>query len=110
MKTTVNFCDFCDRFRDMGRNDAFSYEGKRALFEYLEQYEEDCVEEIELDVIALCCDYSEHASAVDCVNDIGYDLSLEGEDDDEREKFALAWLRDNTQVIEFDGGIIIQGF
>jgi hypothetical protein len=29
------------------------------LFDYLEQYEEDTGQEIELDVISLCCDYSE---------------------------------------------------
>jgi len=54
MKQTVQFCDFQDAFFRMGRNDTFSYEGKRALFDYLEQYEQDCGTEIELDVIALC--------------------------------------------------------
>ena len=60
MKTTVNFCDFQDAFTAHDRQDTFSYEGKRALFEYLEQYEEDTGEEIELDVIVLCCEYTEY--------------------------------------------------
>lgn len=59
MKETVNFCDFCDRFRDFDRRENFSYEGKRILFDYLEEYEEDCDTEIELDIIALCVEYSE---------------------------------------------------
>lgn len=59
MKTTVNFSKFTDAFRNAGRKDQFSYEGLKALYEYLEQYEEDSQEEIELDVIALCCEYSE---------------------------------------------------
>lgn len=59
MKTTVNFSDFVDAFRVYEREDNFSYEGKRALFDYLEQLEEDTGEEMELDVIALCCDWNE---------------------------------------------------
>lgn len=61
MKESVNFCDFCDRFNDYDRTDNFSYEGKQALFDYLEEYEHDCGIEIELDVIALCCEYTEYA-------------------------------------------------
>ena len=59
MKQTVNFNDFCDAFRDMGRNENFSYKGKRALFDYLEETESDTGEEVELDVIGLCCEYNE---------------------------------------------------
>lgn len=32
---------FIDRFKAMGRADNFSYAGLKALFEYLEQYEND---------------------------------------------------------------------
>jgi hypothetical protein len=60
--------------------------------------------EIELDVIALCCEYSEHKSALDAAADYGFDV------DDESEENAMQFFRDNTQVIEFDGGIIIQNF
>jgi hypothetical protein len=60
--------------------------------------------EIELDVIALCCEFSEHKSALDAAADYGYDV------DDESEENAMQFLRDNTTVIEFDGGIIIQQF
>lgn len=62
MKQTVNFSEFTDRFRDMNRDNNFSYEGKRALFDYLEQCEEDTGEEIELDIIGLCCEYTEYAN------------------------------------------------
>jgi hypothetical protein len=62
MKQTINFYDFSDAFRKAGRADQFTYEGQRALFEYLEQYEEDCDTEIEFDVIALCCEYVEYES------------------------------------------------
>ena len=40
----------------------FSYDGLHALFEYLEDYEDDTGEEIEFDMIGICCDYSEYDS------------------------------------------------
>ena len=60
MKIHIGIYQFRDAFRECGRSDQFSYEGLEALFEYLEAWEEDCGEEIELDVIGLCCDYSEY--------------------------------------------------
>lgn len=56
---TVNQSAFHDAFINYGRKDQFSYEGREALFEYLESLAEDTGTPIELDVIALCCDYSE---------------------------------------------------
>lgn len=60
MKTTINEYQFEQAFRDAGRGDNFSYDGLRALFEYLQAYEDDAGEEIELDVIALCCEFTEY--------------------------------------------------
>ena len=65
MKKTINFYDFERAFIDMGRENQFSYEGKKALFEYLEEYEELSGHEIELDVIALCCEYTEYDNISD---------------------------------------------
>ena len=59
MKQTVNVHDFREAFGTYNRADTFSYEGLGALFYYLEELEEDIGEEMELDVVALCCDYSE---------------------------------------------------
>lgn len=87
MKQSVNKYDFHNAFETMGRADQFSYEGRQALFDYLEQLEEDCGQEIELDVIALCCDYSETT-----VKQALEDYSLDSLDD----------LRDQTTVIEVD--------
>ena len=58
MKQTVNFYQFSDEFKTIRPNN-FSYEGLQALFDYLEEYEQDTGEEMELDVIALCSDYTE---------------------------------------------------
>ena len=110
MKRTIDVHQFRDAFRDYGRDGEFSYNGLGALFEYFEDLGDSIGEEIELDVVAICCDFSEHDSAIDAISDLGYDYEPEGDTDEEREEGALDWLRDQTSVIEFDGGIIIQGF
>lgn len=94
MKTSINFSQFCDAFRDMNRNENFSYEGKRALFDYLEQYEEECGCEVELDVIALCCEYSEDDMDT-IIADYGIDVS-EAEDDEEKAEIVAEYLNDHT--------------
>lgn len=58
MKTYISQYDFRRAFQEC-RPDNFSYEGLKILFEYLEEYEMDIGEELELDVIGLCCDFSE---------------------------------------------------
>lgn len=59
MKMQVMWHIFQKAFEDAGRGGQFSYEALRALFDYLEQLEQDIGEEIELDVIGLCCEYME---------------------------------------------------
>ena len=63
MKQQVDFSVFESAFRDYNRLDNFPT-GLRALFEYLEEFEDSMGEEIELDVIALCCDYHEEKLSV----------------------------------------------
>jgi hypothetical protein len=58
MKQTINLFDFRRAFQDHDRTN-FSYDGLNVLFHALEEYEEDTGNELELDVIALCCDYVE---------------------------------------------------
>jgi hypothetical protein len=61
MIKTISRYDFEDSFNksDTYKNN-FSYEGKKALYEYLTEYEESTGEQIELDIVALCCDYTEY--------------------------------------------------
>ena len=61
MKQSVSIYDFEMAFKRCEREN-FSYDGLKALFEYLEQLGDDIGEEIELDVIALCCEYAEYDS------------------------------------------------
>ena len=59
MKKTLNFYEF-SRWFEQHRPNNFSRAGLQALFDDLEQFEEDCGEEIEFDPIALCCEYTEY--------------------------------------------------
>ena len=59
MKKSVSIIDFMYAF-EKTRPANFTYEGLECLYNYLIDYEQDTGTEIELDVIALCCDYSEY--------------------------------------------------
>ena len=69
----------------------------RSLFDYLEDLEQDCGEELELDVIALCCDYS-----VDTVEEIAANYSITVEDGEDLRDAVLDYLNDNTTVVDDD--------
>jgi hypothetical protein len=62
---TVTQSMFRDEFVRMGRKDQFSYEALGAMYDALIELEEDCGSEMELDVIAICCEYSEYKSKKD---------------------------------------------
>lgn len=97
MIKSITVSSFRDAFRDIDRQDNFSYKGLGALFEHLEQYEDDTGAQVELDVIALCCDYQE--------DELSYFL-------EQYELDTVDDLRDNTTVIEIEGtdDIIIQSY
>ena len=96
MKQTVNFSDFVDAFEI--RKENFTYEGKQALFDYLEEYEESTGEEIELDVIGLCCEYTEYEN-------------LKELQENYRDIDTMEELEEQTTVIKIDDDrFIIQAF
>ena len=99
MKQSVNMYDFEREFKRFERNN-FSYDGLKALFGYLEEYEEGTGEEIELDVIALCCEYMEY----DSLNEYNRDYDTKYSEIDA--------IQDDTTLIKIDGGdgFIIQQY
>jgi hypothetical protein len=93
MKQTIdNASQFRDAFHHAGRADNFSYEGMKLLFDYLEE----CDPDMELDVIAICCDYSE-----DSPEEIVESYGIESDDDDEPEaaEAAIAYLEANSTIV-----------
>ena len=91
MKETVTAYRFRDAFKqsDTYKNN-FSYEGLHALFEYFEELEDDIGEEIELDVVAICCGYTEYDSLEDFNADCSSDDKV----------YMLDDIREETVVIE----------
>lgn len=59
VKQDINVYQFRDMFASAGRQDNFSYDALGILFDYLEECQESLGEAHELDVVALCCDYTE---------------------------------------------------
>ena len=90
MKKTITEGQFIDAFDDYGRGDNFSYEGRRKLFEWFTELEEGTGEEIELDVIAICCDWGEYEDEKELL--------------EEYEAKDIEELKDETTVIELDNG------
>lgn len=145
MIETIDESLFISRFEDYKRvvtsenpNGNFTYKGLRALFEYLESYEDDTSDKIELDVIALCCDYSEYKDLKEYFNNYGHeefikekieefeDLLKSDSDFNYKEDEFYNWLSEqygeeveeeinnNTTLIKFEDdlneGFIIQNY
>ena len=111
MKITINESMFKQQFRLYGRSDQFSSNGLTALFNFLEEvYGEDGEYEYALDVVSLCCEFTEYDNALDAGLNYNGLLNVKSLTEEEKERNALEFLRDNTLVITFDGGIIIQDF
>jgi len=80
-------------------NASWTYNGAIALCEYLEEN----YPEMEFNVGDIRCSYNEYESATAAAEDYS-DFSCD------KEAEALEYLQDNTTVIVFNGGIIIQEF
>jgi len=98
MKQTITLSQFRDGFRH--RQENFSHDGQEALYNFLEEVEEETGSEIEFDPIALCCEFTEYEDLEEAVQ--VYDSTIIN---------SLQDLRDNALVIEFGNGkLIIQDF
>ena len=75
MKQRINSFDFVNAFKksDTYKN-SFSNLGLYYLYKHLENYEEETGEELELDIVAIACEYTEYEDINEAVNEyqIGY--------------------------------------
>ena len=95
MKQTINLEQFQQTFTDWGCSDNFSYEALEVLYDWFEELDADCGTDTELDVIAICCEFSEATA-----NDIAVDYQIDVDDmnDDERLETVLHYLNYHTTV------------
>lgn len=103
MKLTISHASqFRDEFRQAGRQDQFSYEALNMLYEYFEDIDPD----MELDVIAICCDYSEDDWA-----DIADNYGIEYENDTDGLDAVRDYLQENTTLVgETSSGFVYAAF
>ena len=108
MKQTITEYQFVEAFRHAGRESQFTVPARRALFDYLEYYEDSTDTELELDPVGICCEWAEYPSALEAAKAYGFDEVCGDDTDCETE--AIDWLLDHTPVIQFKGGVVIQQF
>lgn len=99
------------------KNADWSRSGAYVLIEYLEEFEESTGVEIELDVVAIRCDFAEYKSLVEWASgyfvdwrgdlDIGPELE---EGDPEIDDAIRDFIHVTGHLIEFDGGVIVSSF
>ena len=100
MKTTITQSDFVSAFKgNSERKNQFSYGALCALFDYYEQMEQDTGEEMELGVVAICCDWTEYATALEAAQAYGFD----GEEEDK----PFYYLTNKTTVLMLDCGSVV---
>lgn len=122
MKTTLTTFQIADALNS-DDNANWSHAGALALAGYLEEIEADTGEEMELDTVAIRCDFSEYSNLQTWVSEhfgsgshtadtLG--LTMDGEtpqeDADEIDEAIRQHIHDRGQLIEFDGGIIVSSF
>jgi hypothetical protein len=124
IQTIQSFREFATMFEYMGRADQF--QSLEWLYDYLEEYSDSTGEPIELDVIALCCEYTEmtydeiacECTDIDLPDPADYsDLDEGGEvipGTLDEEAFAEAkreaireYLEDHTSVCGFDDETVL---
>lgn len=94
MKITIDHVSqFRDAFHYAGRGKQFSYDALELLFDYFEEIEP----EMELDVVAICCEYIE-ATIPEIARDYAIDIPA-GATPEEAWEIVVEWLGENTFVV-----------
>ena len=101
---------FISRFEDYKRvetpenpNGNFTYKGLRALFEYLDDAFDDGTP-YKLDVISLCCEFSEYKNLKEYLNDYNsvYSKKEDFDNEEEYQKAIENEISEKTTLIKFD--------
>lgn len=101
---TVTKYQIIDISKSYNRLDNFGYEGWQKLFDYMEEMSEDQGIDVELDIVAWCCDYSMHESVDDFWSEYYNHMDVSNEDweemdDDEKLEAIEEFLQNNTSLV-----------
>ena len=80
MKRTVYKQQFINAFEEYGRSENFTTAGQLALFEYFTELEEETEIEFELDIIGICCAYTEYDDLQELCKAYGKEYNEEEEE------------------------------
>ena len=106
MKTTVSVYDLQ---KDL--HESFSYEAIQILFNYFEELEDSCGQQIEYDPVAIRCDFAEMTIS-EVIDAYEYLMDESRLDDDDGYQYLMNFLQDRTQVCgdTSQGTIVFQQF
>ncbi len=105
MYTQVNKTDFHNAFKAWNRSEQFSYEALNLIFDFLEEVGNAIGEEPELDVIAICCEFTEENWAA-----IAHDYSIDlpsNEDDAINKQAVIEHLQVHTRYVGETGDKLV---
>ena len=104
MKQTISEYDFTRAFAQSdSRKNQFSYGALQVIFAYYEELEESVGEQIELDIIATCCDFTEYDTIGDAYfYHYGDDSHLQEDQRRVDEEQQREWLEENTTVLDVE--------
>lgn len=100
---TFDLYGFKREFENYYRGNVFSDEALEELFNYYDDFGEP----YELDVIDICCNWTEYESLDDYANDYMDENDLEGLDDDERDDAIWNYLDSRTYFVRLGNGNIL---
>ena len=113
MKTTLNTHDITNALLN-DKHANWSYNGAKALAEYLEQYEEDCGIELEMDVVALRCEFTECSDVFEWgksyFTNNQFRALFDDVDGDALEDAIMLYIQERGILLEFEDGVIVSEF
>jgi hypothetical protein len=109
MKKTISEWEFIDAFMDSNsRKEQFTEKALSKLYDYLTDFEEETETEMELDITAICCDFTEYSNMKEFQNNYGEEYKRI-EDIENRTQVIIIEKFENDED-ETDYKFIIQNF
>lgn len=96
----------------MDRGDNFGYKGWNAIGDYLENLSDDLGEDVEVDIVGICCEYSMSEDVSEWWEEYGVYSDIDSDeweemDDEEKLEAIENYLQDNTSVVTCQENLII---
>jgi len=100
----INEANFEEAFARMDR-DCYSHEGYKYLYDFYEEISQAQEKDVELDVVAVCCDWNEYENFSRLDDDYHYLIDREdGESDKDYQKRLIAELEGKTIFVKLSNG------